>query len=100
VGGACPAYESLAIELVTNPEKIAAIKRTLAHNRLTKSLFERNTNVEAAYTAMHQGYRAGLAPCRYRGGAVVIFSCAKSDGGGAPASIITCAYQKSRHAVS
>jgi protein O-GlcNAc transferase len=59
------AYESFAIELVTNPDKLAAIKRRLAQHRLTKSLFDTRRytrNIEAAYTAMYQRYQAGLVP--------------------------------------
>ena len=59
------AYENLAIELATNPEKLAAIKRKLADNRLTTPLFDTELftrHIEAAYTAMYERYQAGLSP--------------------------------------
>ena len=57
--------KSLAIELATNPEKLAAIKRKLADNRLTTPLFDTELftrHIEAAYTAMYERYQAGLSP--------------------------------------
>ena len=59
------AYEALAIELATNPEKMAAIKHKLATNRLTTPLFDTQTftqHIEAAYTMMYERYQAGLPP--------------------------------------
>ena len=59
------AYEDLAIELATNPEKLAAIKRKLANNRLTTPLFDTQLftkHIEAAYTAMYERYQADLPP--------------------------------------
>jgi predicted O-linked N-acetylglucosamine transferase (SPINDLY family) len=59
------AYEALAIELATNPEKLAAIKRKLANNRLATPLFDTQLftkHIEAAYAAMYERYQAGLAP--------------------------------------
>src|SRR5262249_26016960 len=59
------AYESLAIELATNPEKLANIKRKLATNRLTTSLFDirmYTRHIEAAYTTMYERYQADLPP--------------------------------------
>ena len=46
------AYEALAIELATNPEKLAAIKRKLANNRLTTPLFDTKlfTNISKQHT--------------------------------------------------
>jgi predicted O-linked N-acetylglucosamine transferase (SPINDLY family) len=58
-------YERLAIELATNPEKLARIKRKLADNRLTTPLFDTKLftkHIEAAYTAMYERHQAGLAP--------------------------------------
>jgi predicted O-linked N-acetylglucosamine transferase (SPINDLY family) len=58
-------YEALAVELATNPEKLAAIKDRLAKNRLTTPLFdtERYTrNLEAAYQAMYDRHHADLPP--------------------------------------
>ena len=59
------AYEALAIELATNPEKLANIKRKLATNRLTSPLFDTQMytqHIEAAYTAMYERYQADLPP--------------------------------------
>ena len=59
------AYEALAIELATNPEKLAKIKRKLADNRLTTPLFDTKRfakHIEAAYTTMYERYLADLAP--------------------------------------
>ena len=59
------AYEALAIELATNPEKLVAIKRKLANNRLTTPLFDTQTftrHIEAAYTMMYERYQANLPP--------------------------------------
>ena len=56
-------YEGLAIELATNPEKLAAIKDKLANNRLTTPLFDTQLftrHIEAAYTAMYERYQAKL----------------------------------------
>ena len=58
-------YERRAIELANNPETLAAIRRKLAANRATTPLFDTALfarRIEAAYTAMHQRYQAGLAP--------------------------------------
>ena len=59
------AYEDLAIELATNPDKLADFKRKLADNRLTRPLFDTELftrHIEAAYTAMYERYQAGLLP--------------------------------------
>jgi protein O-GlcNAc transferase len=59
------AYEQMAIELATHPEKLAAVKRKLADNRLTTPLFDTRLftkHIEAAYTAMYQRHRAGSPP--------------------------------------
>jgi protein O-GlcNAc transferase len=58
-------YERLAIDLATHPEKLRAIKSKLAENRLTAPLFDTGLftkHIEAAYIAMYERYRAGLAP--------------------------------------
>ena len=58
-------YERLEIDLATRPEKMALIKRKLADNRLTTPLFDTQLytkHIEAAYTAMHERHKAGLAP--------------------------------------
>jgi len=59
------AYEGLAIELATKPEKLSEIKRKLASNRLTKPLFDTQLftkHIEAAYTSMYELYQADLGP--------------------------------------
>jgi predicted O-linked N-acetylglucosamine transferase (SPINDLY family) len=58
-------YENRAIELATNPGKLAAIKQKLQANRLTTPLFDSKAfthNLEAVYTAMYERYHAGLPP--------------------------------------
>ena len=58
-------YERLAIELATNPENLRRIRRKLAESRLTTPLFDTKLftkHIEAAYTAMHERHKAGLAP--------------------------------------
>ena len=59
------AYERMAIDLATHPEKLAPIKRKLADNRLATPLFDTKNftkHIEAAYAAMHERHQAGLAP--------------------------------------
>jgi predicted O-linked N-acetylglucosamine transferase (SPINDLY family) len=59
------AYEQMAIDLARHPEKLAAIKRRLAENRLTTPLFDTKLftqHIEAAYMAMYERHRAGLPP--------------------------------------
>ncbi len=59
------AYEDLAIELATNPEKLAAIKRKVADNRLTTPLFDTQVftqHIERAYQAIYERYQTGLSP--------------------------------------
>jgi protein O-GlcNAc transferase len=58
-------YEYTAIDLATDPNRLAAIRAKLAANRLTAPLFDTRRftqNIEAAYAAMHARHRAGLAP--------------------------------------
>ncbi len=58
-------YERRAAELAANPEKLTRIKQKLAGNRLTTPLFDTKLftkHIEAAYTAMHERHKAGLAP--------------------------------------
>jgi protein O-GlcNAc transferase len=62
-------YEDLAVGLAANPEKLAAIKRRLAENRQTASLFDTQVStrrIEAAYQAIYQRYQKGLAPDHIR----------------------------------
>jgi protein O-GlcNAc transferase len=58
-------FESMAIELATNPAALAAIKDKLAQNRLAKPLFKTalyTRHIESAYVAMYQRHQAGLLP--------------------------------------
>jgi protein O-GlcNAc transferase len=58
-------YEDLAIELGTNPDKLAAIKHKLLRNRLTKPLFNTQLftrHIERAYEAIYERYQRGLPP--------------------------------------
>lgn len=58
-------YERRAIELAQNPQVLATIRRKLAANRTTTPLFDTALfarRIEAAFTAMHERYQAGLAP--------------------------------------
>ncbi len=58
-------YCSLAIELASNPDKLAAIKTKLAQNRLNTPLFNTKLftqHIEAAYQAAYDRYHEGLAP--------------------------------------
>jgi predicted O-linked N-acetylglucosamine transferase (SPINDLY family) len=59
------AYETLAVEIATNPAKLGAIKRKLADNRLATAVFDVSLftrHMEAAYVAMVSRYQAGLPP--------------------------------------
>lgn len=59
------AYEALAIDLATQPEKLAAIRQKLVADRLTMPLFDTRLStkhLEAAYTAMYERHQAGLPP--------------------------------------
>ena len=59
------AYEALAVNLATQPKKLAAIRNTLMANRLTTPLFDTKLStrhIEAAFVAMHERYQAGLPP--------------------------------------
>jgi predicted O-linked N-acetylglucosamine transferase (SPINDLY family) len=58
-------YESLAVDLARNPDKLAAVRNRLERNRLTTPLFDTELfarHIEAAYRAMYDRYQAGLPP--------------------------------------
>ena len=58
-------YERMAVDLASDPEKLAAIRRVLAGNRQTTPLFDTGLytkHIEAAYQAMYERYQAGLSP--------------------------------------
>ena len=59
------AYEQMAVDLATDPSRLAALKARLAANRPTAPLFDTKRftrHIEAAYTAMYRRHQAGLAP--------------------------------------
>jgi protein O-GlcNAc transferase len=58
-------YETLAIELAMNQDKLAKIKQKLADNRLTTALFDTQQctkHIEAAYTQVYERCQSGLPP--------------------------------------
>ena len=58
-------YESLAIELATNPDKLKAIKDKLANNLTTAPLYDTKLftkNLESAFTTMYERHHKGLEP--------------------------------------
>jgi predicted O-linked N-acetylglucosamine transferase (SPINDLY family) len=57
-------YEELAVELATNPTRLAQIRQKLAHNRLTTPLFDTarfTRNLESGYAQIYERHRTGLA---------------------------------------
>ena len=59
------AYESLAIELASNPSALACIRSKLARQRYRAPLFDTRLltkYIEVAYRAMYDRYKAGLPP--------------------------------------
>jgi protein O-GlcNAc transferase len=62
-------FESIAIELATQPMRLAAIRAKLAEHRATMPLFNTELytrHLEAAYAAMHQRHQSGLPPDHIR----------------------------------
>jgi predicted O-linked N-acetylglucosamine transferase (SPINDLY family) len=58
-------YEALAIELASNPEKLAALKQKLASNKLSTPLFDTpqfTKGLERVYVQMYERYQANLPP--------------------------------------
>jgi protein O-GlcNAc transferase len=58
-------FESIAIELATQPAKLAAIKARLAEHRATMPRFDTELytrQIESAYLAMYQRQQSGLWP--------------------------------------
>ena len=58
-------YESLAIELALNSEKLDGIKKKLIKNVETSPLFDSETftnNLELAFEEMHHRSQSGLKP--------------------------------------
>lgn len=59
------AYEAVAVQLATEPERLAAIRRKLEGNLPGCALFDASAftrNLEAAYGVMHQRQQDGLPP--------------------------------------
>jgi len=62
-------YEALAARLARDPQLMAAIKMKLERNRTRTPLFDTELftrHLEAAYSAIHQRVRMGLAPDHIR----------------------------------
>lgn len=58
-------YETLAVELATDPGKLNSIRHKLEQNRRTTPLFNSSQftrHLESAYAAMHERCQAGLPP--------------------------------------
>ncbi len=58
-------YEAMALKLATEPERLAALRETLARNRATHPLFDTARlvrNLEAAYVGMLERHRQGQPP--------------------------------------
>jgi len=58
-------YEALAVELATNPTRLAQVKRKLLFNGRTAPLFDTprfTRHLESAYSQMHERHLAGLPP--------------------------------------
>jgi predicted O-linked N-acetylglucosamine transferase (SPINDLY family) len=59
-----PAYETLAIELASHPDQLAALKLRLERNRLTTPLFDTTSyarHLEALYTEMYAEEKTSIA---------------------------------------
>ncbi|HTB00933.1 MAG TPA: tetratricopeptide repeat protein [Bradyrhizobium sp.] len=62
-------FETMAIELATQPQALAAIRARLAQNRSTAPLFDtalQTRHIESAYSAMVRRYQDGLPPDHIR----------------------------------
>lgn len=58
-------YERLAVDLATDPDRLAGIRDRLARQRLTAPLFDTalfTRHIERAYRAMHERHRRALPP--------------------------------------
>ena len=61
------AFERLAVELATEPDRLRSIRERLARNRLNTPLFDTalsTRHIEAAFVAMMERHRCGLAPAQ------------------------------------
>jgi predicted O-linked N-acetylglucosamine transferase (SPINDLY family) len=58
-------YENLAVQLAANPQHLQEIRQKLARKRLKTPLFDTKAftrHLEAAYTKIHERYRANMPP--------------------------------------
>ena len=58
-------YETLAVELATDAERLGHVRRTLESNRLTAPLFDTELfarHIEDAYSQMYERYQSDLPP--------------------------------------
>ena len=65
IASTCAQYEELAVDLATNPRRLADIRRRLAKNRLDTPLFDTQLfakHLEDAYAKIFERYQAGLSP--------------------------------------
>ena len=65
IANSLEAYAALALELATNPSRLAQLKEKLKSNLPTAPLFDTplfTRHIEAAYVEMHERYQDGLAP--------------------------------------
>ena len=63
------AYEALALDLVRDPGRLAALRATIIRHRETAPLFNTDRfrrHVEAAYQTMWQRTEAGLPPVTFQ----------------------------------
>jgi protein O-GlcNAc transferase len=61
-------YERLAVELASDPGRLAAVRSKLARNRDTEPLFDTlrfTRHLEAAYVTMWERHQAGLPPAHF-----------------------------------
>jgi predicted O-linked N-acetylglucosamine transferase (SPINDLY family) len=59
------AYEELAVQLASHPQRLAQIRQELAANRLKSPLFDTSAftrHLEAAYSRIHERHQANLPP--------------------------------------
>jgi protein O-GlcNAc transferase len=58
-------YEDLAVELATDPQRLAGIRQKLANHRDTTPLFDTRSftrHLESAYVKIYERYQSGLPP--------------------------------------
>lgn len=65
IAGSIEDYESMALALATDPERLRAVRARLAANRLVAPLFDTvryTRNLESLYLSMHDRFISGLPP--------------------------------------